>query len=806
MQQESVNDGLVVSPNKKTRLHHVYFLVVGFSICTVVFSLLINHQIVSNYENSIKNNQEWATRLSDYLKLATFATAVNAPGNDVFDSLNVEGEENRMREALYNFNNHLSRLEREAKAQMANPHPTVSAEVARINDNLSAVQLAMTEMTDEASRIFTYFRQNQPQLAGQRMATMDRKYAALGAAIEQLRLTVTGIQQKLFDEDRQHTASVQKLEYLIALLVLVLICAATFYGWQAKKRLDTQAHERDESIKELSLAQEQLRASNLEINLAHEELRAANHELNAAQEASRAANHELLVAQEKLRAANEELLATNEQLENRIQEHTEINRSLQESESKFRDILANIEDAYYEVDLAGRVIFFNEATLKLFGYPAEEMLGLHYAAYTDAEVAAEVKKGFNEVFRTNTAKRNFSYPIIQKDGTARTVEASVSLVKNLEGQAIGFRGLLRDITERREAEKALEENLKGFLNIASAVSQGDLTMRANPGEDTLGRIIGEVNRMLDNFSRMLTEVQNISLTVSSSAIEILAASEQIAVGSQRQADEISHTSKSVEEIAASMTQVSRNASQSVDAAQRALEIAQKGDRSVQFATDAMREIETAVLETAEKMEVLGTRSTQVSEIIDMIDDIAAQTNLLALNAAIEAAHAGQAGVGFSVVADEIRKLAERTSQATKDVANLIKTVQSEIAGVASAMEAGCKKVQGGTEVAEEASNALKEISEAVQLSTVLIEEISTSSDEQARITTNLASAMQTISGITMETSTGVHETVQTLQGMADLSEQLNQAVSQFKIKSQPSSPMMPGGNRFPNYPPSAMFG
>jgi methyl-accepting chemotaxis protein len=195
----------------------------------------------------------------------------------------------------------------------------------------------------------------------------------------------------------------------------------------------------------------------------------------------------------------------------------------------------------------------------------------------------------------------------------------------------------------------------------------------------------------------------------------------------------------------------------------------------------MGRIDGAVQQTAEKMRLLGARSSEISEIIDLIDEIASQTNLLALNAAIEAAHAGQAGLGFSVVAEEIRKLAERSARATRDVGNLIKAIQGETSEALKAMENGMREVKGGSEVAEQASRALREISSAVRQSSELIEEISAASEEQARVTRNLADAMQTISSITLETTAGAHETAQTIQGMVGLSEQLNRAISQFKV-------------------------
>lgn len=471
---------------------------------------------------------------------------------------------------------------------------------------------------------------------------------------------------------------------------------------------------------------------------------------------------------------------------NRIVEAAKVEREQKEalaiSEEKYRDILENIEDGFYEVDLAGNLTFFNDAVSTILGFPQEELPGLPYRKYMDGESATTVRNSFNTVFRTGKSNRNVAYQILRKDGSKRFVEASVSLIKDRKGGATGFRGILRDTTERRLADENLQQSLKEFLVVASSVSEGDLTMRARESEDTLGRIIQSLNRMLDNFSSMLTEVKHIGLSVSSSATQIQAASEQIATGSQRQADEITNTSSAVEEMAASMNQVSKNAEASAGAARRALDMAETGDRAVRYTSETMKRIASGVQQSAEKMRILGARSSEISEILDLIDEIAAQTNLLALNAAIEAAHAGQAGLGFSVVADEIRKLAERSARATRDVGGLIKTVQSEISEAMTAMEGSSNEVKTGTQVADEASETLRDISTAVRQSSELMEEISAASEEQARITTNLAEAMQTISAITLQTSAGAHETAQTLQGMVDLSEQLNRAISQFRVE------------------------
>ena len=376
----------------------------------------------------------------------------------------------------------------------------------------------------------------------------------------------------------------------------------------------------------------------------------------------------------------------------------------------------------------------------------------------------------------------------------------------------GFNQMMDRLAEmmRRETEQKeeLEKHLAAFLEAVKPVSHGDLTARAREGDDPVGRVARIVNKMFDDFTAMLLQVKRMGLSVSSSATEILAAAEQIAAGAQRQAEEITKNSSAVEEMAASMTQVSRNAEMSAEAARRALSRAEHGDRAMGDTAEAMRRINSAVQETSGKMHSLGARSHEISEIITLIEEIAAQTNLLSLNAAIEAAHAGEAGAGFSVVADEIRRLAQRSSKATKDVSNLIKAIQTETAQAITAMEAGLTEANSGSVLADQASHALQDMSAAVRESSELMQEISAASEEQARVTRDLAMAMQTISSITLETTAGTHETAQTIQSMVGQVEQLNVAIGGMQL----NSPAAAYAGELPNVPlappaaPTSFFG
>jgi PAS domain S-box-containing protein len=463
------------------------------------------------------------------------------------------------------------------------------------------------------------------------------------------------------------------------------------------------------------------------------------------------------------------------------------NKKVEAALASERDLLYtlmdNIPDCIFFKDMEGRFIRINRALSELLGMQRpEEAVGKTDFDFYAKEMAKEAFAAEQNFIKAGKPLIGQVEEIIKPSGEARWMLTTKVPIKNKDGQFTGLVGISKDITERKHAEEALEQSLEAFLEVVSAVSKGDLSRRGTEGEGTLGRIATSINKMLDDFSTMLTQVKQMGLLVSSSAVQIHAAANEIAVGAQRQTEETANISSSINEMAASMGQVSLNANTSAEAAKIALNKASLGNKSAYDTAEAMLQIDKAVKLTAEKMRLLEERSSKISEVIDLIDEIASQTNLLALNATIEAAHAGEAGLGFSVVADEIRKLSDRTAKATKDVSKLITAIQRETSEALNTMENGTNRVKEGRLLAEHASQALNDISIAVKQSAELIEEISVASDEHARVTRDMANVMHTVSDITFETSASAHETTNTIKSMVELSDQLNESILQFKIK------------------------
>jgi twitching motility protein PilJ len=344
----------------------------------------------------------------------------------------------------------------------------------------------------------------------------------------------------------------------------------------------------------------------------------------------------------------------------------------------------------------------------------------------------------------------------------------------------------------QQAQDSLQRSITDLLNTINQVARGDLSIRGKVTNDALANVVDSVNFMLDNFTKVLERVRKAAVDVSTSANQILGAADEMSAGATQQDQEITNTSSAVEELTVSMKQVSNNAEASAEAARRALDAAEQGNRAVRDTLEGMQRIRASVQATAKKIKSLGDRSLEISEIINVINDITEQTNLLALNAAIEAARAGDAGRGFAVVADEVRKLAEHSRSATKDIAALIKAIQAETNEAVVVMEEGTREVEVGAGLADQAGKALEAISSVVRQSAELVQEISLASKQQVRGTEGVANAMQIISAITRQTTQGARQTAGTVGDMVKLSEQLNEALAQFRSgRSEAADEMRP---------------
>ncbi len=340
------------------------------------------------------------------------------------------------------------------------------------------------------------------------------------------------------------------------------------------------------------------------------------------------------------------------------------------------------------------------------------------------------------------------------------------------------------LVQSREERDAIQQSVMKLLEEVAEVANGDLTIEAEVTANETGAIADAFNYMIAELRTIITNVKQATLQVSSSANEIRETTEHLAEGSEAQAQQIIQTSNAIDEMAASIQNVSENAALSANVADDALANAQQGNKAVQNNIQAMGKIRDQVQETAKRIKRLGERSQEIGEIVGVIDDIADRTSLLALNASIQASMAGEAGRGFAVVAEEVERLADRSANATKQIATLIKTIQSETNEAVRAMEDTTREVVDGSALANEAGRALSEIEMVSNRLANLINTISASAQKQAQGSEQLAKSMTGIADVTQEVATGTKQAAVSVRSLVSLADELHSSVVTFKLPEQ----------------------
>ncbi|HEU5369205.1 MAG TPA: HAMP domain-containing methyl-accepting chemotaxis protein [Ktedonobacterales bacterium] len=337
--------------------------------------------------------------------------------------------------------------------------------------------------------------------------------------------------------------------------------------------------------------------------------------------------------------------------------------------------------------------------------------------------------------------------------------------------------------ESREAAN-LQAQIEKLLQEVSAVGDGDLRVQAEVTPDTLGVLADSFNYMIEELGKVVGRVQSTTMQVTTATRRILDRSAELAQASEQQEMQIAQTTEAVEALATFIQTTARNAQLSAESAQEALRNARGGEQSVVQTIDGMQHIRDNVQETAKKIKRLGERSQEIGEIVRLIEDIADQTNLLALNAAIQSAMAGDQGRGFNVVADEIRMLAERSGEATKKIATLVKSIQGDTYDAVVAMEESTQEVVSGSRLADEAGRALKMISAAVERQAQMIEAIARSANERAQTSEAVAVAMNQILEITRQTTAASQDSAASVSYLSELADQLRASVATFRLPEQ----------------------
>jgi len=364
----------------------------------------------------------------------------------------------------------------------------------------------------------------------------------------------------------------------------------------------------------------------------------------------------------------------------------------------------------------------------------------------------------------------FLFQVYRADQQSREIEAERRRAEAVQQEA--------------EAKKVNDQNQAAILrlmNELAEVADGDLTVQATVTEDITGAIADSVNFTIEELRNVVLRINQATAQVSTASEAAQRTSAQLLAAQDKQSNEIRQTGESVLRMAKDINQVSDGARQSADVARQSLAAAEKGMGAVQNSIAGMNEIREQIQETSKRIKRLGESSQEIGEIVELISDITEQTNVLALNAAIQAASAGEAGRGFTVVAEEVQRLAERSGEATKQIGAIVKTIQTDTQDAVSAMEKSTHGVVEGAKLSDAAGQALGEIGQVSRRLAELIEGISKTTSAQAESAGVVAKNIQDILHISEQTSKGTRQNADSVRQLAALAQELKQSVSGFKV-------------------------
>ena len=338
--------------------------------------------------------------------------------------------------------------------------------------------------------------------------------------------------------------------------------------------------------------------------------------------------------------------------------------------------------------------------------------------------------------------------------------------------------------QEREAKRVNDANQAAILRLMNelqAVAEGDLTQQATVTEDITGAIADSVNYTVEELRTLVGQVQATAARVTDTTGQVDQTSTELLAASTEQLHEIRATGEAVLQMAGRINEVSAQAQQTAEVARQSRQAAEMGTEAMKNNIAGMNSIRDSIQETSKRIKRLGESSQEIGEITELISDITEQTNVLALNAAIQAASAGEAGRGFSVVAEEVQRLAERSADATRRIAALVKTIQTDTQDAVAAMERSTVGVVQGTKLSDAAGSALEEIDKVSRRLDQLIAQISAQALSEARAANEVAANIQHIFAVTEQTSEGTRSTAQMVHELSRSAEALRASVARFKV-------------------------
>jgi twitching motility protein PilJ len=348
----------------------------------------------------------------------------------------------------------------------------------------------------------------------------------------------------------------------------------------------------------------------------------------------------------------------------------------------------------------------------------------------------------------------------------------------LHSKAAVFEQTSREQSEQNERN---QQAILRLLDELGSLADGDLTVEATVTEDITGAIADSINYAIEKLRELVATINETAIMVDSAAKTTASTAVHMARAADTQTKEISAATESIVSMAGSIEEVSGNAERSSDVARHSVEVAHKGGEAVRRTIDGMNAIRETIQETSKRIKRLGESSQEIGNIIELINDIAEQTNILALNASIQASMAGEAGRGFAVVADEVQRLAERSTNATKQIEVLVRTIQTDTNEAVVSMERSTTDVVGGALLAENAGAALDEIEQVSNQIANLVQNISGSARQQAGSAADVTRRTTKLKEISDQTGRATTATAASISKLSELASQLRQTVAGFTL-------------------------
>ncbi len=324
--------------------------------------------------------------------------------------------------------------------------------------------------------------------------------------------------------------------------------------------------------------------------------------------------------------------------------------------------------------------------------------------------------------------------------------------------------------------------IKEGSEVLSKYAKGDLTDRVvNDYKGEHQQLKNDINTLGNSLSNLIGSITEAVQATASAANQISSSTEEMAAGAQEQSSQATEVAGAVEQMTKTIYETTKNTGQATEASKNAGKVAKEGGHVVEETIHGMNRIAEVVKKSAATVQELGKSSDQIGEIVQVIDDIADQTNLLALNAAIEAARAGEQGRGFAVVADEVRKLAERTTKATKEIATMIKQIQKDTSGAVESMQQGTVEVESGKLLAEKAGTSLREIIYGAEQVVDIVTQVAAASEEQSSAAEQISKNIESISSVTQQSASGIQQIAHASEDLNRLTLNLQELVARFKV-------------------------